>query len=164
MFMPRRNQRSRGRGAGEHNGLKASETAAKNHKEGATSREPRRILGPRRIGRIQRLKHRFNQVLQDEEKIEMTDIEAQDPSHQLALQSLTSSNAEYRPDVDGLRAVALTAVIIYHMKHEWLRKCKRSNLTRYETHGVVHLTCYRHLLWHVTLFRCRARSWRSDRR
>jgi hypothetical protein len=135
MFMPRRNQRSRG--VGEHNGLKASETAAKNHKEGVTSREPRRILGPRRIGRIQRLKHRFNRVLQDEEKNEMTDIEAQDPSLQLALQSLTSSSAEYRPDVDGLRAVALTAVIIYHMKHEWLRNCQWSNLTRYETHGVV---------------------------
>ena len=128
MFMPRRNQRSRG--VGEHNGLKASETAAKNHKEGVTlPREPRRILGPRRIGRIQRLKHRFNQVVQDEEKNEMTDIEAQDPSHQPALQSLTSSNAEYRPDVDGLRAVALTAVIIYHMKHEWLRNCQWSNPT-----------------------------------
>jgi hypothetical protein len=147
MFMPRRNQRSHGRGVGEHNGLKASETAAKNHKEVVTlPRDPRRILGPRRIGRIQRHKHRFNQVVQDEEKIQMADIEAQDPSHQLSLQSLTSSNAEYRPDVDGLRAVALTAVIIYHMKHEWLRNCKWSNLTRYETHGVVHLTCYRHLL------------------
>ena len=97
MFMPRRNQRSRG--VGEHNGLKASESATRNHKD----------------------EHRFNQVVQDEEKIQMADIEAQDPSHQPALQSLTSSNAEYRPDVDGLRAVALTAVIIYHMKHEWLR-------------------------------------------
>ena len=130
MFMPRRGQRSHGRGVGEHNGLKASETAAKNHKEGVTlPREPRRILGPRRIGRIPRLKHRFNQVVQDEEKIEMADIEAQDPSHQPALQSLTSCNAEYRPDVDGLRAVALTAVIIYHMKHEWLRNCQWSNPT-----------------------------------
>ena len=127
MFMPRRNQRSRG--VGEHNGLKASESATKNHKDGVTSRDPRRILGPRRIGRIQRHKHRFNQVVQDEEKIQMADIEAQDPSHQPALQSLTSSNTEYRPDVDGLRAVALTAVIIYHMKHEWLRNCQWSNPT-----------------------------------
>jgi hypothetical protein len=66
--------------------------------------------------------------------------------YMLAIRCRTYVSYEYRPDVDGLRAVALTAVIIYHMKHEWLRNCKWSNLTRYETHGVVHLTCYRHLL------------------
>ena len=42
------------------------------------------------------------------------------PDSAPGFQNLDHSPFAYRPDVDGLRAVAVIVVIIYHMEHEWL--------------------------------------------
>ena len=34
--------------------------------------------------------------------------------------SLPQARADYRPDIDGLRAVAVLAVVIFHLNKEWL--------------------------------------------
>ena len=38
----------------------------------------------------------------------------------LTATAISASEADYRPDIDGLRAVAVAAVVTYHLEESWL--------------------------------------------
>ena len=60
-----------------------------------------------------------NDAAADPSKAPVNRVAPREPEKETHFEAPTAP-FQYRPDIDGLRAVAVIAVIIYHMQHDWL--------------------------------------------